>query len=260
MIVYHAKENSTHNPQFHWYFDKPRNYYLFVLYRVEALVRIDDSYITVPAGSCILFDKTALQDYRPAADHPFCHDYLHFDTAEASDHRALAGIPLNTPLRLLSPDKVSGLVSTMARQLHSQGDASAAALSCMMQALLYMVRDELQLSRAPASRDLHFDTLYALREQIYLYPARDWSVAVMCRLTHLSSAHLQALYRRFFQVSCAKDVIQARIRMASSLLEYTNLSIRSIGESCGYDNTEHFIRQFRSYAGNTPLQFRKARR
>ena len=100
MILYHANENSTHSPQFHWYFDQPRNYYLFVLYRVDTLVRIDDSYVTAPSGSCILFDKTAIQDYRPAGDYPFCHDFLHFDITQANDRQALESIPLKRPLRL----------------------------------------------------------------------------------------------------------------------------------------------------------------
>ena len=257
MRLYLAKENSIHEPQFHWHFEQPRNYYLFVLYRVDTLVQIDDSYITVPAGSCILFDKTGLQDYRPAAQEDFCHDYLHFDIQDEADHRALAGIPMNTPLHLVSPEKVSLLVAAMDRQLQSASADSDAALSCLVQALLYMVKDALRLSEVPTSQQLHFATLYRLREQIYLYPGRDWSVEEMCRLTHLSNSHLQGLYKGFFQVSCARDVIQARIRMATSLLQYTNLSIRAIAQHCGYNNTEHFIRQFRAHCQDTPLQFRK---
>ena len=75
---------------------------------------------------------------------------------------------------------------------------------------------------------------------------------------HLSAGYLQALYKKLFGSSCMDDVITGRLRRAQDQLIYTTKSIQEIAESCGYNNVEHFCRQFRQYIGCTPGQFRKS--
>lgn len=55
------------------------------------------------------------------------------------------------------------------------------------------------------------------------------------------------------------DIIR-RIRMekAEELLVNTNITVARIAEEVGYETTEHFIRQFKKYAGETPTSYRKA--
>lgn len=57
--------------------------------------------------------------------------------------------------------------------------------------------------------------------------------------------------------SCMDNVIEGRLRRAQDLLEYSEYSIRDISEQCGYNNVEHFCRQFRQHNGCTPGQYRK---
>ena len=54
-----------------------------------------------------------------------------------------------------------------------------------------------------------------------------------------------------------KMVSSVRLRRAQDLLEYSEYSIRDISEQCGYNNVEHFCRQFRQHNGCTPGQYRK---
>ena len=74
---------------------------------------------------------------------------------------------------------------------------------------------------------------------------------------HLSPSHLQTLYHRQFGSSCMDNVIEGRLRRAQDLLEYSEYSIRDISEQCGYNNVEHFCRQFRQHNDCTPGQYRK---
>lgn len=74
---------------------------------------------------------------------------------------------------------------------------------------------------------------------------------MMAAKLHLSSSHLQALYHRQFGSSCMDNVIEGRLRRAQDLLEYSEYSIRDISEQCGYNNVEHFCRQFRQHIGCT---------
>ena len=84
-----------------------------------------------------------------------------------------------------------------------------------------------------------------------------WNINMMAAKLHLSPSHLQALYHRQFGSSCMDNVIEGRLRRAQDLLEYSEYSIRDISEQCGYNNVEHFCRQFRQHNGCTPGQYRK---
>lgn len=92
---------------------------------------------------------------------------------------------------------------------------------------------------------------------IYNNPQLPWNINMMAAKLHLSPSHLQTLYRRQFGSSCMDNVIEGRLRRAQDLLEYSEYSIRDISEQCGYNNVEHFCRQFRQHNGCTPGQYRK---
>lgn len=92
---------------------------------------------------------------------------------------------------------------------------------------------------------------------IYNNPQLPWNINMMAAKLHLSPSHLQALYHRQFGSSCMDNVIEGRLRRAQDLLECSEYSIRDISEQCGYNNVEHFCRQFRQHNGCTPGQYRK---
>ena len=79
----------------------------------------------------------------------------------------------------------------------------------------------------------------------------------MANSIHISEGYLQSIYKHFFNTTCIADVINSRIQTASELLISTNKSIEEIAETCGYQNTEHFIRQFKKSIGITPAKYRK---
>ena len=51
----------------------------------------------------------------------------------------------------------------------------------------------------------------------------------------------------------------ARVQAAEELLVSSADSVERIAARCGYNNTEHFIRQFRARTGTTPTGYRKSR-
>ncbi len=76
---------------------------------------------------------------------------------------------------------------------------------------------------------------------------------------HISNGYLHTQYKNIFHTTCMKDVIHSRISNACELLSATQHSIEEIALSCGYHNTEHFIRQFKKEVGTTPSHYRKDR-
>lgn len=52
-------------------------------------------------------------------------------------------------------------------------------------------------------------------------------------------------------------MIAARIQRAEELLLSGSESIAAVAERCGYENAEHFYRQFKAVTGKTPRAFRE---
>ena len=72
----------------------------------------------------------------------------------------------------------------------------------------------------------------------------------------VSKSHFFRTYKKYFMISCAADIISARIKKATELLKYTDLNISEIALICGYSTENYFTRQFRDSMGMTASQYR----
>ena len=96
-----------------------------------------------------------------------------------------------------------------------------------------------------------------LRRRIYLHPERKWSVEEESSRLHISVSRFHHIYREVFSITLTQDVIRGRVEMAKHLLRGGNTAIGEIAARCGYDNVEHFSRQFRNVAGCSPREYRR---
>ena len=96
-----------------------------------------------------------------------------------------------------------------------------------------------------------------LRTDIYSNPQKYDSLDDIASSIHLSKSYFQALYKKYFNVSCIIDIIKARLEKAKLFLSDTDKSVSEIAYLCGYSNIEHFTRQFKKIEGITPTAYRK---
>lgn len=99
--------------------------------------------------------------------------------------------------------------------------------------------------------------LRKLRSEVLLSLSHPWTVSEMASRIPLSESRFYNVYRSFFGTSPVDDLIHARIYTAKNALLFTDQTVSAIAESLGYNNVTHFIRQFRSFTGTTPAQYRK---
>src|SRR5699024_2047755 len=99
--------------------------------------------------------------------------------------------------------------------------------------------------------------LLKIRTAIQNNPGEYWTVSKMAEYLRISPGYLQTIYKKTFGVSCMDDVITNRIQLAKEYLVHSNQSIAEIASHCGYQNVEHFCRQFKYITGNTPRNFQK---
>ena len=79
-------------------------------------------------------------------------------------------------------------------------------------------------------------------------------LAVEC---NLSESHLQHLFKESTGLGLGRMLADQRMQRAAKLLGQTNLSIKEIGWTVGYEHTSSFTRAFERYFRETPRSFRQ---
>lgn len=74
---------------------------------------------------------------------------------------------------------------------------------------------------------------------------------------NISTSYFQHIYKKLFGVPVNQDIIKGRIEHAARLLMETDASVSEIAEQCGYENLEHFSRQFKKIKKVSPQKYRK---
>lgn len=232
-------------------YDVPNGFtgYLLLLFDSPSELLIDGRLMRTAANSAILYTPGSRIYYR-AAGEEYRNDWIRF----RSDHSFVKLFPLtNTPFPVTDPEYCHQLFKLLTWESAFFSSESEANITHLLRVLFSKLREGTQ-NESPG---IHDHELVALHKMIYNNPQLPWNINMMAAKLHLSPSHLQTLYHRQFGSSCMDNVIEGRLRRAQDLLEYSEYSIRDISEQCGYNNVEHFCRQFRQHNGCTPGQYRK---
>jgi PAS domain S-box-containing protein len=87
--------------------------------------------------------------------------------------------------------------------------------------------------------------------------SRSIEIKQLAALVHLSISQFERRFRRVFQISPIKHIMNVRIRNAGVRLTTTNDTIAAIALDCGFYDHSHFTRNFRKIMGTAPSEYRK---
>lgn len=274
--LYYIGYDAIHPKEF--IYDVPEGFgsYLLVITTTPALFRVNETVSEYPAHSAILYPPGCPIWYS-AAEKPYGNHWLRFTSNESfvkSFPQLASPFLVSDPeycrnlFQLLTWEASQMLSSTLpyqntgiiteqrdAGQKHRNSDSFQTdfVISQLLRILFGKLHDD--LLNTPAS--FHDYELLSLRRRISTAPQLPWNISDIARELHISTGHLQLLYKQKFHISCMDDVIHFRLLKARDLLVCTTQSITEIAEQCGYNNTEHFCRQFRKHLGISPGQYRK---
>jgi PAS domain S-box-containing protein len=82
----------------------------------------------------------------------------------------------------------------------------------------------------------------------------------LAKIMHLSSSQFERSFKKVFNISPTKHILNVRVRAACRLLSTTNDTIASIALECGFYDHSHFIRNFRKVMGVSPREYREGGR
>lgn len=245
--------NYNHSSQFAIHRTNGSGDYLFLNIKTPAIFLLEGREVIAEKNSVIIFNKGTPQLYR-AKEGSYSNDFIHFDM---DGDRDLRNLPLDTLLSLPSTKEVSRLL----KELYLEYISNNTHREESMELLLHLLFVKIHEIAAYPSQDTrihgYYDSLLKLRSRIYRHPEEKWSIERMANQMNLSSSHFQRLYRQAFQVTCNSDVIQSKLQFAKTALSATGDTVREIAAQCGYENEEHFMRQFKKEIGMTPTKYRQ---
>ena len=208
-------------------------------------------------GTAVLNEEKSVWELN-AEDGPLLLDWICFEAGNDADFISSLELPTGVPLRLSDADFVEGLVRNIAAEFYSLGARRLKMIDSLMRTLLIKLGDTgYSRGASQQSADPHYAALTDLRAKIYRNPQQKWNVETMAADVNMSRSYFQHIYREFFGVSCISDVIASKIEKAKELLTETSCTVSQAAAMCGYENEEHFMRQFKKLVGVTPTRFRK---
>lgn len=242
-------ENTTHDGSFQ--VDRPKGHpvYLLIFPKTPASFCIEGGWITTPPDIAILFKPGQAHRYDALGD-SYIDDWVHitFQDSLISEH-----FPFGKPVTLHNPDDYHRLFHIICKEFFGTSPHREDTLNSLMSALLYKLVDESDTIEYPA---IYYE-LSRVRKHIYNHPCEEHSIEAIAAGLGISVGYFHSLYRRFFNTTCIRDVILSRLQSAGELLRSTSMSVEDIAAQCGYNHTEHFIRQFKKEYGTTPNKYRQ---
>lgn len=249
--IYYVEYDATHPDNF--VFDMPGGHdcWLLVLTQTPAQFWVNGEMKEYPANCAVLYPPHHKILYRACTDR-YANDWVRFDSAES--YLIESAVPMGIPFPLPDPGYCHKLLQLLVAESILNNNYRELSVDYLFKVLF----NKLNEASNHAENSSQHQILSELRRDIHNNPGYNWSVPAMADSLHLSPGYLQALYKQTFGLSCINDVINCRIRFAKDQLIHSPHTIAEISVLCGYNNVEHFSRQFHKITGRSPRDFRKS--
>lgn len=241
--------SGTHGNDFMYGLPQGHDSYLLLFTATPAQFLIDGQLQEYPAHSAILYTPGSEVFYKACSD-TYINDWIRFH----SDEAFVEQLPIkNTPFSVNDVEYCHNLFMLLTWETSYSSANSDLIISHLLRSLFLKLHD----SCADQENLSHSQAIIDLHKRIYNNPQLPWSVSQMAQELHLSTGYLQLLYKKMFGSSCMDDVITERLRRAKDQLIGSSKPIQEIAEECGYNNIEHFCRQFKRQVGCSPSKYRQ---
>jgi AraC-like DNA-binding protein len=247
--IYYAESNVVHTGNFE--IDVPVGYHwLLVITKTPAIFWVQGELKEYPANSAILYRPLQKVYYKSCTDQ-YINDWIRFETKEP--YITETSLPCGQPFTVQDPDYCHKLVELISIEHNYNRDFKHSSIDFLLRTLFNKLLESWVQHDIPPQ----YYNLLKLRLAIQQNPGDQWTVSRMAEELSLSPGYLQTLYKRAFGITCMDDVIAHRIRLAKEYLSHSNQTVAEIAIRCGYQNVEHFCRQFKQYTGVTPKSYQK---
>jgi AraC family transcriptional regulator of arabinose operon len=231
--------------------------YLFLCFRCPTEVWLDGAYRLLPENTYFLYEKGAPQIYRKL-DSNYINDWIHFDIEPYNHFFESLGIPFQTPMMLPDNSAISDMISDLFLEYFDTGKQHEIIIDQKASILFHKFSDLYRFSQKNGTKLIKYRReLIDMRKKLQNFEYQPKNVQELAAVLNISTSYLQHLYKEIFGISIQQDIIYGRIEHAAQLLNGTAYSVSEVARTVGYENIEHFSRQFKKIKGCSPSSYRK---
>ena len=212
-------------------------------------------------GKRVMTEPHAFVVYSPNTPHyykshePFINDWVHFDLEEGE--LTGLGFEFNKIYYPANFETITKIIAEIETELFSEKDGYQQLIDLKFKELFIKIGRGIN-SFEKNGVDMETERKFRfLRGEMMSDLSCNWNVAKMAKHVNLSESRFFTLYKLIFGISPNADIINARIDSAKNMLCFGSKNVGEIAESLGYQNTTHFIRQFKGIVGQTPSEYKR---
>lgn len=181
-----------------------------------------------------------------------------FDETQAI-MRAFAEVRLGAvpviPLSSQAQQRMRTWFATLAQETELQTPESAEVQRSLITLILAEVTRAIPITGEPLPRSALVGKVLRYIQQYSLTPISLSDVAAAVGRT---TPHVAAVVKAETGFTVGSWIASARVSKAAQLLQHTDMSIDQIAPHIGWQDSTHFIRQFRKIYGTTPAAWRRS--
>ncbi len=202
----------------------------------------------------VLFDMHTPHYYHNPE--PLVHDWLHWD-GELPPILKTCNIAFNKVYYPPNPTFITELIYEIETEYYSQQEFCDLLMEKKFEELIIKLSRSISSPSQPNLSLATREKMQQIRGKALSYLELRMTVPEMAAFAELSPSYFYKLYKALYGVSPIDDAINARIKKAQELLFLKNMPVSEIAHYLGYANTTHFIRQFKSRTGVSPMEYKK---
>lgn len=243
---------SEHPGSFSYILDKSHPDWTIVQTLSDFEIMINGSFRHYEKDHIMLFPPFVPGQYRAYNGKPYINNWVSFETDEK--YIINSTLPFATPIKLHNTDMVSYIMHMIATENFFDYEYREQSIIHLFHLLFYKINESHANSFTSLNAELH-----KIRFDMQSNPSFRWTVPYIADKLNISAGYLQSIYKKTFGISCMEDIYKLRIELAKDYIVHSEYSINEIAEICGYQNTEHFCRQFKRITGMTATAYRHSK-
>lgn len=230
---------------------------LMLLIKEPSVFVINGEEQDVRKNSFVMFSPSTAYKYY-AKEEVYADDWIYFNFEDGDEEKFQSlGIPSDKIVHLGNMEELSQLVHFISYEHYSEEEGHEKIEKHYTEIFLIklsrLIKNSGSHSRIVTDRVSRFTQL---RSKIYTLPEEITDVGSMAAAMGMSRSGFQHSYKKIFGVSVMSDIISGKMKRAQQLLVSTNLTVKDIAQKIGYANEYNFMRQFKTYCGKTPTEYR----
>lgn len=218
----------------------------YVLSGRGVLILGENTY-SVGAGSLFFLPPNQPILYYPDANDPWEYVWFAFNGERAAQYGELMGFSEQVPV-LRAPHAIRLCLERLFLSLDDTGGDEYYLVLSAFYEIVHCCRQTIQ-PRSMASAKEIIDANFTHNH---------FSIDTLCRTLYISHSHLCRQFKAAYGMSVKQYLIARRLEHAKHLLTASDLPVKTVALSCGFNDELHFMKTFKAATGTTALAYRRA--